>query len=198
MENKTVIQKLPKKLNDHSVPREVRWNGVEDSMEWEERNNIINKNNIEYTKKQYEKMGIIITDEYDDLFWNVILPEGWKTKSTEHHLWTDLVDNKGKKRAFFFYKGSFWDRDAFINFSTRYHAGVDHTADPSSPYEIWKKSDYQGTVEDGNKVIFSTECIAATGSFDGDDKVKAILQEKVDKYMEENYPDYMDIHAYWE
>ena len=34
-------QRLPKKLNDHSVPREVRWNGVEDSMEWEERNRIV-------------------------------------------------------------------------------------------------------------------------------------------------------------
>ena len=51
-------QRLPKKLNDHSVPREVRWNGVEDSMEWEERNKIVTQNNIEYTKQQYEKMGI--------------------------------------------------------------------------------------------------------------------------------------------
>ena len=33
-------QRLPKKLNDMSVPREVRWNGVEDSMEWEERKQI--------------------------------------------------------------------------------------------------------------------------------------------------------------
>ena len=30
-------QRLPKKLNDHSVPSDIRWNGVKDSMEWDEK-----------------------------------------------------------------------------------------------------------------------------------------------------------------
>ena len=190
-------QRLPKKLNDHSVPREVRWNGVEDSMEWEERNRIVTQNNMEYTKQQYEKMGITIVEEYDDLFWSVALPEGWKIEATDHSMWNNLFDNKGRKRANFFYKAAFYDRDAFINFDTRYHATVDHVADASSDYEVWKNSDYQGTVKDGETVIFSTECGSATGSYDGDDKVKDALQKKLDKYMEENYPDYKNIHAYW-
>ena len=190
-------QRLPKKLNDHSVPREVRWNGVEDSMEWEERNRIVTQNNIEYTKQQYEKMGITIVKEYDDLFWSVSLPECWKIEATDHSMWNNLFDNNGRKRANFFYKAAFYDRDAFINFDTRYHATVDHVADANSNYEVWKSSDYQGTVKDGETVIFSTECVPATGSYDGDDKVKDALQKKLDQYMEANYPDYKNIHAYW-
>lgn len=31
----------------------------------------------EDAKDQYEKMGIVVVDEYDDLFYNVALPEGW-------------------------------------------------------------------------------------------------------------------------
>ena len=190
-------QRLPKKLNDHSVPREVRWNGVEDSMEWEERNRIVTQNNIEYTKQQYEKMGITIVEEYDDLFWSVALPEGWKIEATDHSMWNNLFDDKGRKRADFFYKAAFYDRDAFINFDTRYHATVDHIADASSDYEVWKNSDYQGIVKDGKEIIFSTECIPTTGSYDSDDNIKDILQKKLDKYMKENYPDYKNIHAYW-
>ena len=191
-------QRLPKKLNDHSVPREVRWNGVENSMDWEERNRIVTQNNIEYTKQQYEKMGITIVEEYDDLFWSISLPEGWKIEATDHSMWNNLFDNKGRKRANFFYKAAFYDRDAFINFDTRYHATVDHVADASSDYEVWKNSDYQGIVKDGETVIFSTECVPVTGSYDGDDKVKDDLREQLDKYMEENYPNYEDINAYWD
>lgn len=191
-------QRLPKKLNDHYIPLEVRWNGIEDSMEWEERNRIVTQNNIEYTKQQYEKMGITIIEEYDDLFWNVTLPEGWKIEATDHSMWNNLFDNKGRKRANFFYKAAFYDRDAFINFNTRYYATVGHVADASSNYKVWKNSDYQGTVKDGETVIFSTECVPVTGSYDGDDKVKDVLRAQLDKYMEENYPNYEDINAYWD
>ncbi len=184
-------QILPKRYNNMHFPREIRWNGVEDSMKWEEKKRIVTQNNIEYTKQQYERMGITVIEEYDDLFWSVALPEGWKIEATDHLRWNNLFDNKGRKRANFYYRDTFYDRDAFIILDTRYHVTVDHVADVSSGNEVWKNSDYQGTVKDGEEVIFSTECVPATGSYDG-------LQKKLDKYMEENYPDYKDIHAYWD
>ena len=191
-------QILPKKSNEYSVPREIRWNGVVDSMDWEEENRIVTQNNVEYTKQQYERMGVAIIKEYDDLFWEVILPEGWEIKETEHRMWNHLFDAKGRRRAAFFFKASFHDRDAFINFSTRFHAGVDHTADADADYSVWKASDYQGTVKDCDRIIFSTECVAVTGSHTGDDAVKKMLKEKVEQYMKENYPNYEDVHAYWD
>lgn len=189
---------LPKKINVLSVPREVKWNGIEDSMEWEEKNKIITQNNIEYTKQQYERMGIIIVEEYDDLFWNVTLPDGWEIKATNHSMWNNLFDDKGRKRAEFFYKAAFYDRDAFINFNTRFRIIVEHVADIGSEFEVWKNSDYQGILKDGEEIIFTTECVPVTGSYSGDEKVTNTLREQLEQYMKEHYPDYEDIHAYWE
>ena len=191
-------RRLPKKSNDHSVPYDIRWNGVDDSMEWKEKNKIITQNNIEYTKQQYEKMGIVITEECDDLFWNVELPDGWKIEATDHSMWNNLFDDKGRKRANFFYKAAFYDRDAFINFDTRFHISVDHVADINSDYEAWQNSDYQGTVKDGEEIIFSTECVPSSRNYRKDEKVRDKLWKQLEKYMNENYPDYKDIHAYWD
>jgi len=74
--------------------------------------------------KQYEKMGIKIDiagiKKDDNLFIDVELPEGWSKQSTEHAMWSNLIDDKGRIRAQIFYKAAFYDREAFINFSPRY------------------------------------------------------------------------------
>jgi len=70
----------------------------------------------------YEKIGIKVIGRTngDDLFVDVILPEGWKKQYTEHAMWNNLLDDKGRIRATYFYKAAFYDRDAFIYFKTRY------------------------------------------------------------------------------
>lgn len=153
---------------------------------------------IETIKVQYESMGIQIIDEHDDLFWNVKLPEGWEIRATDHSMWNELFDNKGRKRASFFYKAAFYDRDAFINFNTRFHVSVDHVADPAADYDVWKASDYQGTVKDGGVIIYSTKCVPVTGTYDGDDKVKKPLWEELESFMKEHWPDYENTDAYWD
>lgn len=69
-------------------------------------------------KELYESMGIEVVGptERDDQFYDVKLPAGWKKVGTGHAMWTDLVDDKGVKRASIFYKAAFYDREAFINF----------------------------------------------------------------------------------
>lgn len=141
-------------------------------------------------------MGIVINDEYDDLFWNVTLPDGWEIKATNHDMWNELYDDKGRIRATIFYKAAFYDRDAFINFKTRYSIQVTHIGDPKD-YEVWVKSDLQGTVKDGETIIFSTECIPSTGDYFKDDKIIKSLGVELAKYMKDHYPEYKDIHAYW-
>jgi hypothetical protein len=190
--------RLPKKANTCTLPNEVFFKNVKDDMTYEERSELTTQNSINYVKDQYEKMGIEILDENDDLFWNVKLPAGWEIRATEHSMWNNLFDDKGRKRANFFYKAAFYDRDAFINFDTRFHAKVEHVADPSEDYEIWKASDYQGTVRDGENLIYCTECIPASGSFSEDDLIKEKLQEDLNTFMNKHYPDYKNINAYWD
>jgi hypothetical protein len=191
-------QRLPKKANSHTVSRDIFFKGVKDHMSYEERDRITTANIVEYTRAKYERMGIEIIEEYDDLFWSVKLPEGWEIRATDHTMWNELIDNKGRKRASFFYKAAFYDRDAFINFDTRFHVSVDHVADPAADYDVWKASDYQGTVKDGDVVICSTKCVPATGSYDGDDKVKKPLWEELENFMKEHWPDYENTEAYWD
>ena len=191
-------QRLPKKHNSTSLPNDILFRGATAEMTWEERNEIATQNNVEYTRKQYETVGIEVVDEYDDLFWNVKLPEGWVIKATKHSMWNELFDDKDRKRANFFYKAAFYDRDAFINFNTRFHVCVDHIADPSEDYEIWKESDYQGIIKDGDMIIYCTACIPASGSYTGDDEIKMKLRKELEAFMAEHYPDYENSNAYWE
>lgn len=195
-QNKVVNYRLLPRLTNY-IDHSIRWKGIDKDLSWEETDKLQKKNIEEWTKSQYEKMGIKIISEHDDLFFDVELPEGWKIEATSHHMWNNLLDDKGRKRANFFYKAAFYDRDAFINFDTRYHISANHVANASEDYEIWTMSDFQGTVKDGDKVIYSTECIPATGKYKKDDQTKSFLLNKLKEYMKENYPLYEDINAYW-
>jgi len=78
------------------------------------------KDTVEYLNK-LDKMGIKIIEDKDDLFMEVELPTGWSLKRTDHSMWSNLVDDKGRERANIFYKAAFYDRDAFITFNRRFH-----------------------------------------------------------------------------
>lgn len=57
--------------------------------------------------------GFTLNGEDNELFWGVNPPEGW-TKSTEG-FWTSIRDETGRERASQFFKGAWYDTDAFIN-----------------------------------------------------------------------------------
>ena len=69
-------------------------------------------------KAQYEMMGIRVLrkTEGDDLFYDVELPSNWKIKATDHSMWSNLKNEKGKIIASMFYKAAFYDRGAHIHF----------------------------------------------------------------------------------
>ena len=158
-------QRLPKKINSNSIPNEFFFKGVTPDMDYDTRKTIVDRNLIDYAIEQYEKMGIIIIDEHDDLFWNVKLPEGWEIKATDHTMWNELRDNKGRKRAMFFYKAAFYDRDAFIRFETRFNLSVGRVAPYDVEYEVREKSDFIGTIKDGDVIIRQTRTVPPTDNY---------------------------------
>lgn len=191
-------QRLPKKINDHNVPHEIFWSGTTQGMDYETIQQITSANIEAYTRVQYEKMGIEIISEADELFWNVKFPEGWEVKATDHAMWNEVRDNKGRKRMTFFYKAAFYDRHAFSNLQTRFRLDVTHTADPDSDYDVWEASDLQGTVKDGDTIIYQTRCVPTTGDYDKEAKIKDELREELRTFMNEHWPEYKDVHAYWD
>jgi hypothetical protein len=63
-------------------------------------------------KEALEKLGFVFGEEADDIFVKVKFPDGWKKRATGHSMWTDLLDETGKKRGSIFYKAAFYDRKA--------------------------------------------------------------------------------------
>jgi hypothetical protein len=64
--------------------------------------------------------------EGDPTFTNVELPLGWRLEATDHSMWSELLDDKGRVRASMFYKAAFYDRSAFIRLNNRFFVGLQH------------------------------------------------------------------------
>ena len=131
-------------------------------------------------KHKLEKMGIKFLDNYDELFVNVELPEGWEKKPTDHSMWSDLLDDKGRKRGSIFYKAAFYDMDAFIHLARRYNV-------------TWDYDNHYAKVMDLDTELFKTES-AGDRDWDKQDLLKA----KAKKWVDEKFPDWEDETAYWE
>ena len=158
------------------------------------------KKEIELTFSQYERMGIQVVNEYDDLFFSVVLPEGWEIQGTGHSMWNDVTDDKGRKRISFFYKGVFYDRDAFSNFSYRYGFDIspfDDYKDPDVSYNDRKFEPWTLYITDcGKRILTLTSVTAKTDKeyLNQDDA----LRKEACKYLDEHYPYWKDINAYWD
>ena len=74
----------------------------------------------------YKELGFEVAEinKSDELFVEVKMLKGWHKKSTAHSMWSDLVDDKGRKRASIFYKAAFYDREAYIYFENRFSVSV--------------------------------------------------------------------------
>ncbi len=132
-------------------------------------------------------LGIV---EDDPLFQYVELPNGWKKVATDHSMWSNLVDNKGRKRASIFYKAAFYDRSAHIGVNRRYGISIDYNRLDAEKVAV-------AMVTDGNAVIFATDPIGFEedeARYDAEDKARAIAAS----WLDEHYPNWKDASAYWE
>lgn len=95
------------------------------------------------------KMGVVrgVAVSGDDLFVNATMPAGWTKRRTDHSLWSEVVDERGRVRASIFYKAAFYDRDAFMSALPRYrvdykldgHETVGVVAEDADGSILWEK-----------------------------------------------------------
>lgn len=88
------------------------------------------------TREQYEALGFVFGDDYDDLFVNCTLPEGWRYEATEHSMHSDIVDEQGRVRVGVFYKAAFYDRNAHAYLKTRFTSGIDYSRSDDEKHHI--------------------------------------------------------------
>lgn len=141
--------------------------------------------------EQYGKMGIsVLLDGNDNLFLSAILPEGWKKEGTGHPMWSNLIDNKGRIRATIFYKAAFYDREAFVNFIKRYKWENHYTTNEKPEGFEYYPQCYRVMDNGTNQELFRTEVFDAYS----DEKLK---QQAVD-FINNKFPNWDDINAYWD
>lgn len=139
----------------------------------------------------YESVGIKVIEEStnDELFFDVVLPKNWKLELTDHSMWNNLLDDKGRTRATIFYKAAFYDREAFINFSTRYFCGSKYT-EKESPDEKFHPKFYCVKDNSNDEILFKTKI---TKEYSDD-----ALENEAQEWIRKNFPKHEDITAYWD
>jgi len=138
-------------------------------------------------RPQWEALGFVFGERgTDDLFCDVTFPEGWKLKPTDHSMWSDLLDDQGRKRAAMFYKGAFYDRAAHVNFVRRFEINT---------YEECPKGLIRCVVRDRGEILKVWDAPEpANEPWAQRDVMKAVATG----WLAERYPNWQDASAYWD
>lgn len=125
----------------------------------------------------------------DELFTEVVLPEGWEVRPADDSRWTVLVDDRGRERAQMFYKAAFYDRKAHIRFERRFTAH----GEPTNGYDSdsFMTDNRVGIVRDCGNEIYRTDEVRH------DDPVAGGLRGQAEAWLDERHSDWRDPAAYW-
>ena len=143
----------------------------------------------ECPREKLEELGFIFGEAADDIFTYVQFPEGWKKVPTDHSMWSDLVDDKGRKRGGIFYKAAFYDRSAHMSLDRRFSYRQNYNLENTLQYQAFSS----------DEVIFETDPVTFTekyvdGWWEADDKAR----DETLAWLNENYPDWENPMAYWD
>ena len=133
-----------------------------------------------------EALGFVFGADIEDLFISVKFPKGWSLKATSHSMHSDLLDDKGRKRAGIFYKAAFYDRKAkMYRLKSRYSVDAKYPED-DGPI-VYSVKDADGTV------------LCDLGSVDDPRKWEEheVLQAKGEAWLTEHFPEWENAKAYW-
>lgn len=153
------------------------------------------------TREDYESLGFVFGEPIDDLFIRCQFPVGWSKRSTDHSLWTDIVDDKGRKRGSVFYKAAFYDRDAFMSLSIRYYISREPVGGYEDKPDLGRKSLWRGFVRDTatGETIWETDHCDMSRIKDDREYYNFIdaLQKRAASWADNNLPDWRNPLAYW-
>lgn len=131
-------------------------------------------------RKNFETLGFMFGKNVDGLFVNATFPKGWHKKPTEHSMWSEIIDDKGRKRGMIFYKAAFYDMSAHVHLEPRYGLscyGDNHAVEIT---DCGKSCHVIGT--------YAEKDYAALDAL----KVLGVT------WLKENKPDYDNVMAYWD
>jgi hypothetical protein len=146
--------------------------------------------------------GVEFGEPVDDLFRSAKLPVGWTLRaSPDHAMYSNLLDDRGRKRATIFSKSAFYDRDAFMSVTGR--------------FSIWRDFEDEHVVRcfvrdaTGDVEVFAPEPRAhrRPGPTQQDallvyykelEVIEQELRAECVKWLDERYPNSSDPAAHWD
>lgn len=139
-------------------------------------------------KSVLEQLGFVFGSDYDDIFINVLFPDGWTKVPTQHSMWNDLKDAKARVRGNIFYKAAFYDRSANMTLVRRFSRNKD-----------WNITDgVQFIINDGTEVIHKTKLIRCKNHSDEYRAVETLLKTEATNWLNDHYPDWENEASYWD
>lgn len=153
---------------------------------------------IKCPREQFEALGFKFGEPEDDLFIAVTFPKGWSKRATEHSMWSEILDDKGRKRGSVFYKAAFYDRSAHAHLERRYIVTGEYL-DASGAEHNWESAERPASqrciVRDNadGKVLFKTES-APRDDYRKHDE----FSDAASAWLKENFPDNDNVLAYWD
>lgn len=148
-------------------------------------------------REAFEALGFIFGSPVDNLFQSAAFPPGWKKVPTDHAMWSDIEDDKGRKRGAIFYKAAFYDQRARASLSRRFEVS----------------RDYENESETKTTVIIKDACGEVDRRIEGlakpnwsEGRVEAeIASQKIDAaeaeltaWLAANFPQWNDPTAHWD
>lgn len=158
-------------------------------------NNIMLARNMWPSKEHFEQLGFIFEDiPDDDVLCYATLPKGWSIKATDHSMWNDIIDENGMIRVEMFYKAAFYDRNAHMDLICRYRICSRYNDDYSTR-EIYFGNDIEKIFVAGQATISKNASEEEPNDYYN--QVKK-LTNIAKQYADENYPDWENVHVYWD
>lgn len=168
-------------------------------------------------REMFEKLGFVFGNPTDGIFVQAKFPAGWRKQATSHSMWSNLLDDKGRKRGMIFYKAAFYDRSAHISLNVRFtrnrimlDAKREEIFDRSTGEYANGKHGAQNVfdhfvVTDNatNEIAFDGEIVSRPDWSNRPEAEKIQAQadaagEKCEQWLKQNYPDWKSPLAYWD
>lgn len=160
----------------------------------------------------FMKLGFKFGKHLDKMLQEGTLPEGWKKiPSPFHSMYSYVLDAKGRSRWTIFFKGAFYDYEAFgWALSRRYTVRVqcDYNFKGQGEKPVWgevhdngvefdRKEEYHGGIKP--KIIYrSQEPFFVPKNVWDIERVEKMIRLEMEMWIEEKYPQYEDPLAYWD
>lgn len=146
------------------------------------------------TREELETAGVKFGQDVDGLFVKVELPTGWKKIPTDHSLWSKLVDEKGRERASIFYKGAFYDRDAFISLNRFHSIRAEYLDSKGVKVEYSDHARRRYAVQTANGETLFKSSAFSRNDYSADDEART----ECVGWLDENRPGWQDLTTYWD